>query len=131
MRVAKATKDDFDKTTSFLSSMEALFDTRNRYSLRNYEEDWKGWDDDDDDKKLILRCQKELSEEGGCDPDEVDNRLILFEFIKQKYQACDCSWNRVVWGASVLIDNACDPTLSHLDWHPFIDRALDQAYFGE
>lgn len=132
MKVAKASEEDLKRTHSFLQAMESMFDSRNRYSIRDEELEWKDWDEDDDDKKMILSIQKEVIKEYGYNEDsEITNKLTLLEFIKRKYKTCDLHWNRVYWAANVLIDNACDPNEDCLAWHPFIERAMESSMLGE
>lgn len=132
MKVAKATKEDFEKTLSFLQSMESMFDSRNRYSLRDDETEWQSWDDEDEDKIELLKIRKEIIDEYGFDEeDKITNKLTLLEFIKNKYKSSDLHWNRVYWAAEVLIDNCCDPNAKTLEWHPFISRAMDNSMLGE
>lgn len=118
LRIAKATKDDIDITRSFLKSCEVFWDNRPMYSLRELESDWETWDDEDDDKIELLNIRKELSKEEDLIESDVDNRLIIYEFIKRKYKAADNKWGRVIMAADVLIDNCCDPTEDHLAFYP-------------
>jgi len=37
---------------------------------------------------------------------------------------CGRHFQRVLFGYDTLVDNACDPTLSHLDWKPEIEEAI-------
>lgn len=118
MRIAKADKEDIDTTRNFLHACESFWDSRQRYSLRSSEDDWETWDDDDPDKRLILKIRKQLAYEMSCDENDVDNRIVIYEFLKAKYQQCDCNWGRVVMAADVLIDNVCDPMESDLAFYP-------------
>lgn len=120
MKIAKADKEDISKTVEFLKHCENFWDSRNRFSLRSQEDEWPQWDDEDQDKKMLLKIQRDLVEEEGKD---VDNRLVIYEFIKRKYYEVDCHWYRVVLAADVLIDNCCDPTESHLAFHPGIEQS--------
>ena len=128
LKLSKATDNDFDLTSDFLSACSQLFDSRH---FRSFEEDWKHWDDQDDDKIKITQLQKLLAEEENCEPNEVDNRLILYEFIKWKYKKCDCHWGRVIMAASVLIDSVCNPQCDTVELHPHIARALENTILGE
>jgi hypothetical protein len=117
MKVAKADDEDFKRTRAFLQACESIWDNRNQYSLRCKESTWKERDDDED-KLLIIKLQKELASEEGCEPEEVDDRILMYEFIKHKYEQADCYWSRVIIAADVLIDNVCDPTEGHLAFYP-------------
>lgn len=125
--IAKASKNDFEKVYNLLSPMEELFN--NRWSN---EESWTEWDDDNEDKLELLAIRKEIAEEEYCDEDEVDNRLVLYEFIKRRMRLCGCSnWQRVVTAAECLIDIFCDPQESCLAWRPDLKRAMDNTMLGE
>lgn len=57
----------------------------------------------------------------------MDNRLILFEFIKRKWRKANyCgSFGRIVCDCEVLIDNVCDPDLDYLEYKPEIKAAME------
>jgi hypothetical protein len=118
LTIAKATEQDIDATRHFLQMCEAFWDNRNRYSLRELESDWENWDDDDPDKIEMLRIQRNIADEEGKNIKCIDNRLIVYEFLKCKYKKADNKWGRVIMAADVLIDNCCDPTERHLAFHP-------------
>lgn len=122
MRVAKAKEEEFERVGGFIRVMEALFDGRSFFSM---EECWKEWDDDDEDKKMLLEIERDLLESEG---EPVDNRLVLFEFIKKKWRKANyCgSFGRIVVDAQVLIDNACDPDLDYLEFAPKIKAAIEE-----
>lgn len=126
MKVGKASPEEFDIVTGFINVMEDLFGGRSFFSQ---EENWREWDDDDEDKKLLLEIEKEVKEEDGETVwDGVDNRLILYEFIKRKWRKANyCgSFGRIVMDAEVLIDNACDPNLDYLEFKPEIMEAINE-----
>ena len=126
MKVAKADQEEFDKVYNFINVMEALFDDRGWHS---HEEDWRDWDDEDPDKQLLLEIEKEVKESDGENIwDGVDNRLILYEFIKRKWQSANYSgsFGRIVCNADVLIDNVCDPELDYLEYKPDIKEVLEK-----
>ena len=125
--IAKATEKDFAAVNNLLSPMEELFN-----SHWSNEDDWTDWDDDDEDKQELLSIRKEVARYERCDEDEVDNRLVIYEFIKRRMQACACSeWRRVVIAAECLIDTFCDPNDDSLSWRPDLDRAMDYTILGE
>ena len=126
MKVGKASPEEFDMVTGFINVMEDLFGGRSFFSQ---EESWREWDDDDEDKKLLLEIEKEVKEEDGESVwDGVDNRLILYEFIKRKWRKVNyCgSFGRIVMDAEVLIDNTCDPNLDYLEFKPEIMEAINE-----
>ena len=118
LRVAKATEKDIEITRSFLQACENFWDNRPIYSFKELESDWETWDEDDADKVELLRIRKEFAIEEDVSESDVDNRLVVYEYIKRKYKAADNRWGRVVMAAEVLIDNCCDPTESHLAFFP-------------
>lgn len=122
MRVAKADKEDIEVTMKFLQACELFWDNRRTYSLNDKETEWLDLDEDDDDKKELLKIRKGLARYEGCTEDEVDNRLIIFEFLKRRYQHADAMWRRVVFAADILIDNVCDESLSYLEYHPSFEQ---------
>ena len=129
MRVAKATNDDIDRTREFLQFMEALFDSR---TFRICGEGWENiFDEDSHECRLLKYNRQKIADGKGCHPSEVDDRLVIYESIKEMYRRCDLSWNRVITATDVLIDNVCDPSVKYLEYHPFIDRAMDNGFFGE
>ncbi len=127
MKVAKASKEDFETTRDFLQIMDDLFDSRGCFCK---EEDWLDWDDDNPDKIRLLEIRKEVAEETGYSEDDVDNDLILFNFIKEKFRTCEFNWRRVLWAGDVLIFNACDPHKDHLAYHPYINRCMSGEMLG-
>lgn len=125
MKVAKADKEDFEKVYGFINVMEALFEGRSFFSR---EEEWREWDDNDEDKKMLLDIEEEIRESDGEYIDGVDNRLILYTFMKRKWKEANfCgSFGRVVTDAEVLIDCACDPDLDYLEYKPVIKEAIEK-----
>jgi len=125
MKVAKADEKEFDKVYDFINVMDDLFDSR----FFSHEEEWRNWDDDDEDKKLLLEIEEEIKETDGEDVwGDVDNRLVLYEFIKRKWKNANwCgSFQRIVTDAEVLIENACDPDLDYLEFKPEIREAMEE-----
>lgn len=125
MKVAKAEEKEFDKVYGFIIAMDNLFDSR----FFSREEDWRDWPDDDEDKKLLLEIEKEIKETDEGDLwGNVDNRLIVYEFIKRKWKEANwCgSFQRIVTNAEVLIKNACDPDLDYLEFKPEIREAMEE-----
>jgi hypothetical protein len=118
MRVAKASDKDIEVTRDFLQACESLWDSRNQYCLRPSEKEWLSWDEDEPDYKECVRIRKEVAMEEGLAEREVDNRLVMYEFLMKKYKRADCHWGRVIMAADVLIDNVCDPTERTLEFYP-------------
>jgi len=124
MTMAKADEDEFDRVSNFIEIMDSLFCGR---SIFSDEESWREWDDDCEEKQILLEIEKDIKDTDGEMWDgEVDNRLVLYEFMKHMWRKANfCgSFQRIVMDAQVLIDNACDPTLDYLEWKPEIKEAL-------
>ena len=128
MRIAKATPEDFQAVRDLLQTMDALFDNR-YFSL---ESDWLNWSDDDADKQELLDIRAELARSEHEDEEYVDNRLILYEFIKRRFKLANRgSWQRVVIAAEALIGAFCDPHEDCLAWSPELARASANMMLGE
>lgn len=114
MKVAKASKKDIESTLHFLLSAEMALD-RDKFSFGCAEDNWEDLDDEDEDKILILKIKKSLIENEGS---HIDNRVLMFEFLRKKFAKCNTSWRRVHLAADCLIKFACDPTEDHLAFYP-------------
>lgn len=122
LRMAKADQDDFDTTNKFLQACEMFWDNRDRYSFKDMEADWMRWDDEDEDKIELLKIRKDIAEEERLSEVDVDNRLILFEFLKRRYHKADTNWRRAIFCGQILIDNFCDPQETHLACSPYLEE---------
>lgn len=121
LTIAKATPSDFEAVYNLLRPMENLFN-----SHWSNEEDWEDWDDDNADKIELLKIRKQIAREEDYSEIDVDNRVILFEFIKCRMKKCACSeWNRVVMAAEICLDTFCDPNVDHLAFKPELVEAID------
>jgi hypothetical protein len=106
MKVAKADNEDLETTSEFLNACELVLES-GRFSLSSAE-----------DKELIIRIRRGVAEEEGISEGDVDNRILMYEFLKKKFKKASCNWRRVYYAAEILIENVCDPTESHLAFHP-------------
>lgn len=113
MKMAKADKEDIQSTNDFFNHCELALET-SKFSLACPEDNWTDLDDEDEDKIQILKIKKRLEEEEGS----VDNRVLMYEFLVEKFKTVSCNWRRVVWGADSLIETVCDPQLDHLAFYP-------------
>lgn len=120
IKVAKATERDIHGTRDFMQAAELALEVE-RFSLSDAAAKWRELDSDDDDWKLIIHLRKELAEELDIDQMDVDDRLTMYEFLKEKFRRNAIGWQRTVIAADVLIDNVCDPTGTVLDFHPGFD----------
>lgn len=121
MRIAKADEEDLETTRDFLQACEQLW-SRRPYQMGDPAEEWEEWDDDDQDKIQLLTIRKRLAKELRYSEDDVDHRLIIYEFLKSKYKKCDCNWGRVYYAAAALIPHFCDPQKSYLDASPYLEE---------
>lgn len=124
MKAAKADKKEIDSVQRFYNLVESLWDSR-----WDREEDWRDWDDENPDKKRLLELEEEMKEYEGTDiKGHVDNRILLYEFFKERFCAVDeyGSIGRVLMNADVLVDQVCDPDLDYLDFNSDIKKALEE-----
>jgi hypothetical protein len=119
MRVAKATEEDFDNLLNFLQASENVLD-REHYSLNNAESNYKQWDEDDADRILIEKYRETIAAEDRISIDDVDDRAVMYMFLKNKFFKAASAWRRVYYAGIMLIDAVCDPTEHHLAYHPGI-----------
>lgn len=116
MKMAKADKEDFKALREFLNACDNVLE-REKWSLRSPEDNWKGWDEEDEDRKLIERIRFNESRESGRDEEDIDPRILMYEFLQYKFKNA-YRWQRVYWAADILIDNCCDPTEDCLAFYP-------------
>jgi len=102
MKMAKASKKDFELMLEFYRAMEDIFD-----------------------KNIKIGTFDENDEESEGDPidDDYDAEKELHSVIQQWWEFHSSSWNRVVHGCEMLIENATDPNLTYLEFKPAILKA--------
>lgn len=126
MKCAKPDEEDFDKFTK-LMVLENLFDGR-YWSSR--EDEWREWDDDDEDKQELLECEEYVRECNDLSKsDDVDNDLILCEYVRRLFSGNSSAFRRVEMAAMMGIDNCFDPDIDYIDWKPEIKNAI--AFYNE
>ncbi len=105
MRMAKASKDDIQKTIEFFRFIEEYME----YGTHT--------------------PQSEDVEEESIDLSEEQFVEKLRELWGGAFRTSgvDCKWSRVVLGCSILIENCCDPELDYLEWKKEI-RELVEAH---
>lgn len=121
MRLAKADKEDLETTLNFFQACETGLE-KGKFSLCSAEDQWEDLDDDDPDKIRILKIRKDLAVELGQNEKYIDNRIVMYEFLQEKFMSCCCNWRRVIWAADALIHAFCDPTLDYLASAPGIEQ---------
>lgn len=114
MRIAKPQEQDIESVRQFTQTCE-LFLERQKFSFNSPEDGWEDLDDDDDDKIAILKFRKQLAANEDLDEDKIDNRILAYEFLKQKYAH---RLSHILLTAEVLLENCCDPTDTCLAFHP-------------
>lgn len=114
MKMTKADQNDLQSTKDFMNACELALES-GKFSLSCPEDNWEDLDEEDEDRILIERIKRNLEEEEGG---SVDNRILMYEFLKKKFATASCNWRRVLWGADMLIENVCDPMEDHLAFFP-------------
>lgn len=117
MKCTKADTEDLKATQMFLNVCAEVLE-HEKFSMHDPADAWEQWPDDDDDKINIIKIREWLSEQEGCKPEEVDNRIVMYEFLQEKFKDAACAWRRVYLAADILIKNCCDPTLDYLEFAP-------------
>ena len=52
----------------------------------------------------------------------------LVEFVERNFdQHCGRHYERLIFGYETLVDNACDPNVSHLEWKPELKQIIEEA----
>jgi hypothetical protein len=116
MRMAKASPDDLDALRKFLNMVELTME-RQKFSFESPVDTWLTLDDDDEDRIRMMRIRKDLAEDMGRDEDDVDNRIVIYEYLQELFRPAS-GWNRVVMGMDILVETVCDPQKNYLDFAP-------------
>lgn len=77
-------------------------------------------DDVDRIRQFFIDLEDEL------DDDTSDDEHIGY-WIGENYHRIKHDWNRLLFAYETLYENACDPTVRHLEWKPEIKALLDLA----
>lgn len=118
MKIHKQSARDHQAVMAFVNACETVLE-RQKYSSTNPYDNWQEWDDDDADKQQILAIRKRIAKDDDIDENEVDGRIIAYEYLK------GCYTHRLqlsVLSAQVLIENVCDETKDYLDYHPSFEQ---------
>lgn len=119
MTIAKADTNDLETTLNFLNACGEVLENK-KFSFTAPEDEWQDWDEDDEDRILIEKIRANIAEEECLRPERVDNRILMYEFLKRKFAPASCNWRRVYYAADALLP-FMDPTEDHLEFHPGID----------
>lgn len=121
MTIARADKQDFDTTNAFMQAAESVLE-KQKFSFLSPSESWEDWDDYDEDKKLIIKIRSRIAKEENCEEEEVDNRILCYEFLKDKFRHASCNWRRVHWAADAWERYAQDPQKDILHFAPQFEQ---------
>lgn len=110
----KMEPDEIQAAHDFANAAEIMLE-RGKFSMESAYENWHSFDDDDKDKIEILALRKRLAKEEDTDEEDIDERILAYEYLRRKYSY---RTKVAIMTAEILIDNACDPTKSYLDFHP-------------
>lgn len=124
LSVAKPSEKDMDECYRFLRIMESLTDDRLFHS--SSASDWKEWNKEDEDYELLNYCRNQLIQDGEDDEDELDDRLVLWEYVKWFFNRCPSSFARVLMCAQMALDNAFDEKSNTIEWKPEIAKAMEE-----
>lgn len=120
MRMAKASSVDIDALVKFMNTVELTMESQ-KFALFATEKQWLDLDDEDEDKVRMLQIRKELADELGYSEEDVDNRMVIYEYLRELFRPAS-GWRRVAWGMDILVGCACDPQKDYLDWAPGIEQ---------
>jgi len=120
MRLARPKESDVDTTRDFLSAAESVLE-RQKFSWAEPQYNWEDWNDDDEDRIYIEKVRKRIAEEDDIEEDKVDNRILMYEFLKHKFAPCSCDFNRVIFGMYAIIPYL-NQNISYMD---FADGIVD------
>jgi hypothetical protein len=118
--MAKASREDLDAMYKFMQMAELTMEHR-RFGFSSPEEEWLHLDDEDGDKVRMTRIRKDIADELGYNEEDVDSRLVIYEYLKELYEAAS-GWGRVVMGMDILLEHACDPQKDYLDYAPGLQQ---------
>lgn len=125
MKVAKPSEEDFNACYQFLRIMEGLSD---KYTDPS---DWKEhWDEDDEDYILIKEMEQQAKwDECLDDDDDIDQRLVMWEYVKHFFNHYPSAFARVLICANIAMDNCFDNTdaTTTIEWNKAITEALELA----
>lgn len=127
MKVAKPTEKDMDECYRFLRIMEALTDNRMFHSASA--SDWTEWDEEDEDYQLLDYCKQRLIDDENYDEydiEDLDHRLVLWEYVKWFFNRCPSAFARVLMCAQMALDNCFDEKSDTIEWKPELAKLLDE-----
>lgn len=116
MTVHKITKEEIDAFKALFTALE-LGMSEASFSLLCAAEAWEDLVDDDPTKVEILQMREQLCKEERLSKDDLDARILMYEWIKGK--VAQVGWlGKLLFTADILLENVCDPTEEHLALYP-------------
>ena len=120
MKIAKCDKEDLEHAHA-LRSLEDLVVGRWFMDSLN---DWMDWSDCEEKQKL-QSCFDYIKATEGCDSDDdVDPRLVIYEYVKREFTKNPSGLARVVLAAECALEHFYDPDKDYLEYRPDLDRAV-------
>lgn len=121
MKIAKPTEKDFDRFRAFMNSAEMALEKR-AYSLTSPEDNWiTDLDEDDPEFQMIARIKVLISRNEEIPIDKIDNRIVMYEYLKKMFSKTSPCWRRVYY-LSAGIMPFLDPSEDHCAFHPSIEE---------
>lgn len=117
LTIAKASKHDIRATSEFLQMAHDVL-KKELFGLSIPYEEWRKWDEDSEDYKLAIKIQKRIAGEEGIDIEDVDDRVVCYELLANKFTKASGSYYRVIISADILIDNIVPASSTILEFHP-------------
>ncbi len=125
LKVAAPNTEDFDAVYQFNRIMDALTD--NRMWRAADESDWKDWDEDEKDYKLLKDIEKEVCSSEDETPEDVDQRIVLWEYVKWFFNNHPSALSRVLMCADTAMENAFDKESDTLEWNKDILELIKKS----
>lgn len=121
MKIAKCDKEDLEHA----HSLRALEDLVAGHFFMDSLNDWRNWPNDDPDRRKMQKCFDYIKDTEDCvSDDEVDPRLVIYEYMKREFTENPSGLARVVLAAECALEHFYDPDSDTLEYRPDIDRAL-------
>lgn len=81
-------------------------------------------EDTDRIRQWFIDLEEVLENDTVCDPSDWTD---ISDWIITNYPRIKHDWGRLLFAYETVYENACDPTLQHLEWKPEIKAALEIA----
>ena len=114
LTVHKLDSEEVNSIRGFIQASELMLES-DKYSRFSPFDKYEDLDDEDEDKIKIEGIRKRIAKEEDIRPQDVDGRIVAYEYLKFKYTH---RLPVVLLNATILIDNCCDPLLDYLAYRP-------------